>query len=106
MSDVDYARTHYDVAVKVWRKSDRWTPLFPLYPHLCALKVDAYSIAYDLAVAQAHSSRPAGVVDRGQGVMDALRDPVFWAGFRRGWIIANVIGLPPFFAFLIWWHLA
>lgn len=57
MNAVDYALIHYRVAVGVWRDSERWLSLFPTYDQYTALRVDAESIAYDLAVAEASIER-------------------------------------------------
>lgn len=64
MTPVDYARIHLNVAVKVWKDSPRWVSLFPTYPHYCELRVDAESLAYDLAVAAAHTYRPPSWIER------------------------------------------
>lgn len=64
MTNADYARIHYRVAVSVWQDSERWLPLFPTYDQYTALRVDAASLALDLAVAQeceARAARMAGV---------------------------------------------
>lgn len=69
MNDVDYARIHYDVAVKVWRDAPRWTPLFPDYVEYTERFVDAASIALDNAIAESISGpRPARVVPVWLGV--------------------------------------